>query len=232
VRPLGPNAVDLWVARPNAAQGADLLARFRSWLAPEEEKRFTSFCFDKHRHEYLVTRDLVRTALSTYRAVEPAAWTFIANAYGRPAITPPCGLTFNLSNTQTLVVCAVAEELEIGVDVEPIERAPTILGIADTVFSPAELAELSALAPAAARERAVSLWTIKEAYIKARGMGMSLPVREITVRFAETIVLAAAPSDEHPDGWALQTLDFEGHRIAVASPSPAPRIEVVVPPWS
>jgi 4'-phosphopantetheinyl transferase len=227
VRTLGANEVDLWIARPQALRSAEVLARYKSWLAPDEAKRHAAFLFDKHRHEYLVTRGLVRTALSAYRPVEPAAWKFDANAYGRPAIAPPCGLEFNLSNTQTLVVCAVAERRVVGVDVEPIARASEILGIADTVFSDQELAELRALPDPAASDRAVSLWTIKEGYIKARGMGLSLPVREITVRFAQTAALAAAPLDEHPADWTIQTLDIDGHRIALVSPAPAPRVQVV-----
>src|SRR5262249_25378733 len=155
--------IHLWIARPARVDAS----RFRAWLSPEEAARCARFRFEEHRHEYLVTRGLVRTALSAYRDVEPAAWVFRSNEYGRPEITPPCGLSFNLSTSLALVVCAVAEDRVLGVDVEPLARAKEILEVRDTVFTAKERAGLTP-------DRAVSFWTLKEAYMKARGMGMSL----------------------------------------------------------
>jgi 4'-phosphopantetheinyl transferase len=231
VRDAGRDRVDLWIVRPHEVKDPALLARFRSWLAEDELARLGGFHFDHHRHEYLMTRALARTALSDYRDVEPRGWQFAANAYGRPEIRPPCGIAFNLTNTQTLVACAVTGDRIIGIDTEPLARAPDILEIAETVFSAPEMRELRALDAVAARDRAVSLWTVKEAYMKARGMGMSLPPKEIRVAFAGTPRLVAAPDDPRPADWTLQLLDVGGDRVAVASPAPAPRIQLVEARW-
>jgi len=149
--------IDLWVARPESLQQDALLERFRSWLAPDERARLEAFRFEVHRHEYLVTRGLVRTALSSYRATAPEAWQFRKGAHDRPFIEPDRGIHFNLSNTPTLVVCAISETHEVGVDVEQLSEGPQILDVAETVFSTTELGELRALDRLGMLDRAVSL---------------------------------------------------------------------------
>ncbi|MGH7285294.1 MAG: 4'-phosphopantetheinyl transferase family protein [Polyangiaceae bacterium] len=217
--------VDLWVAWPEQLHDAMLEERWRAWLSPGETRRYSKFHFDRHRHEYLVTRALVRIALSSHRATSPEAWSFRENEYGRPEIDPPVGLRFNLSNVPSLVVCLVSEHHEVGVDVEPLARATQILEVADTVFSSDELAALRAQDGEAMRDRAVSLWTIKESYIKARGAGMSLPLRDITIelgpRLDTGLDLGAAtrfrlgPSlNDDAEAWCVRTLDIDAHRIA------------------
>ena len=211
--------VDVWIARPSSTDDPALVAEYEGLLTDDERNRLRAFRFEKHRREYLVTRALVRTALSTYGSTPPAAWRFATNAYGRPAIDPPSALRFNLSNHPTMVVCAVVTGAEIGVDVEPLDRAGDILSVATTVFAPGELAELRALPRAMAREHAVSLWTLKEAYIKARGMGLALPLDAFAFSFdgpgAPRIAFTRA-IDDRPDRWAFRTLDVDGHRIAIA----------------
>ena len=81
------------------------------------------FILSSDRLIFLATRVLVRQVLSRYESVAPDAWTFVANAHGRPEIAgPKSELRFNLSNTPGLVVCAVTREVDVGVDVE-IARA-------------------------------------------------------------------------------------------------------------
>ena len=227
----GAEDIDLWIVRPELVSDSALLTRYRALLSPDETKRLGAFRFENNRHEYLVTRALARTTLSAYRPVAPEAWRFTFNAYGRPSIEPPCGLCFNLSNTSTLVVCAVSEHHELGVDTEPLDRADAVLEVAETVFSDAELGELHALAPPARRERAVSLWTLKEAYIKARGIGMSAPLRQITVRFEPSGALRLDLAPEvHDDAsaWWLGTRDLHGHRVALAVRSGGAQARVTV----
>src|SRR5262249_46908903 len=84
----GSSDIDVWLLRPDACAASDL-AGMLAWLAPSELERYHRFVFDRHRTEYLATRALVRLALSSVRTVEPAAWRFRTNAYGRPEIDPP-----------------------------------------------------------------------------------------------------------------------------------------------
>ena len=104
-------------------------------------------------------------------------------------------LHFNVSHTDGLVVCLVSTEHEVGVDVELFSRAPKLLELAPTVFAPRERAALAALPGAAQAGRAVTLWTLKESYIKARGMGLALPLDGFAFHFADDqIRLDVAPA--------------------------------------
>lgn len=212
--------VDVWLARPAALLAPALIERWEGWLTDQERARRRAFVREVNRHEYLVTRALVRSTLSRYRPRSAADWQFAINEFGRPRVEPPCGLDFNLSNTTHLVACAVREGGEIGVDVEPLDRGGEVLEVAETVFSPRELAELAALDDhAARRERALDLWTLKESYIKARGMGLSLPLRKFSFVFDDPaqIGIAIDPSlNDPPERWSFRTMDVAGHRLALA----------------
>jgi 4'-phosphopantetheinyl transferase len=116
-----------------------------------------------------------------------------------------------------LVVCLVAEGAEVGVDVEPFERAEQILKLAPKVFSAAEQAQLENLEDAAKLDRALSLWTLKEAYIKARGMGLALPLEGFSFLFGgEKRIRLEIDSSLGDEGarWRFCQLDRAGHRIA------------------
>jgi 4'-phosphopantetheinyl transferase len=129
--------------------------------------------------QYLVSRALVRTTLSRYADVPELAWQFETNRYGRPHVSQPRVLgdiQFNMSNTTGLVVCAVARDCDVGIDVENISRTLDVDALAPTVFASTELADVRQAAPEDRRNRFFSYWTLKEAYIKARGMGLSLPL--------------------------------------------------------
>jgi 4'-phosphopantetheinyl transferase len=215
--PADSSLVDLYLLRPSDCAPDDHAALL-AWLHPAELERYHRFVFDRHRVEFLATRALVRRALSCYRPIAPADWRFRTNAYGRPEIDPPCGLTFNLANHPTLTVCAIRSGRELGVDVEPLTRGAEILAIADTVFAPDELAALRALPDAAQPDRALTLWTLKEAYIKARGMGLSLPLDGFAFSFddVEPRISFAPKIADAPERWTFRTIDVLGHRIALA----------------
>src|SRR5262245_21998286 len=149
-----------------------------------EVHRHRAFVFERHRLEFLATRTLVRVVLASYRPVAPPAWRFRTNEFGCPAIDPPDSLRFNVANHPTLIALAVRDGAELGVDLEPATRAIDILSVADTAFAPAEVTALRDLPEAARADRALSLWTLKESYIKARGMGLSLPLDAFAFSFA------------------------------------------------
>ncbi len=143
---------------------------------------------------------------------------FALNAHGKPAVEPDCGLQFNLSNSVGLVVCLIAEGAEVGVDVESRERADEILKLAPRVFSSNEQTQLHDLDEAEKLDRALSLWTLKESYIKARGMGLAIPLDKFSFVFgrAEEVTLEIDPSlKDDPARWRFGLLDRAGHRIAM-----------------
>lgn len=211
-------ALQLWCAYPDDASTEDLTQACAPMLSEDEHARWQAFKFDRHAREYLTTRALVRTALSACHPIAPGAWRFDLNAYGKPAPGPECGLCFNLTNAPHLVACLIARGIEVGVDLEPFERAGKIAELAPDVFSPLELGQLAALSDTEKLNRALRLWTLKEAYIKARGMGLALPLNKFSFLFGgrEGIHLELDPSvDDEPGYWRFCLLQHAGHSIAL-----------------
>jgi 4'-phosphopantetheinyl transferase len=199
-----------------------LLAAYEALLTPEERARKQRYYFEKNRHEYLITRALVRSVLSRYARVPPAAWTFSANSWGCPAIAAPegTGLRFNLSNTRGLVCCLVARDRDIGVDVEDVDREGETVAIADRFFSPSEVEELCAQPEPQRRPRFFDYWTLKEAYIKARGMGLAIPLDHFSFRIApgRPIGIAFDPRlEDDPASWQFEQLrPTPSHLVSLA----------------
>ncbi|XXX72692.1 4'-phosphopantetheinyl transferase superfamily protein [Sorangium sp. So ce134] len=180
---IGPGAAHLWYVFSDPVRDEALLAAYHRLMAPDEAAQQARFLFAENRHEYLLTRALVRTVLSKYADVAPEAWTFVRNEFGRPQIAGPPGvppLRFNLSNTRGLIACLVALDRDVGVDVEDTERSSSAVDIADRFFSPAEVRALRALPPERQRARFFEYWTLKESYIKARGMGLAIPLDQFS----------------------------------------------------
>ena len=228
-------ALELWLAYPGDLAEPAVEEACAALLDDAERARAARYRFARHRLEFLATHALTRVALSHHHPLPPDAWRFSVNKYGKPSPTPECGLHFNQSNSLELAVCLLARPgarpdaqpgvvaadrgPAVGVDVESFARAEEIVPLAPRVFSAAERAQLDALPITARPDRALSLWTLKEAYIKARGMGLSLPLEEISFFFdgPDAIRFEVAPGvDEDPARWRFCRFDHAGHRIAVA----------------
>lgn len=199
----------VWYAWTAACNTPELHAYYRSLLSEEERARLERFAFDYLKLEYLVTRALCRTVLSAYAPETPASWRFVANQYGRPEIVSGdggCRLRFNLSNARSLVACVVTAEVDAGIDVEEINRRGATVTIADRYFSPAELQALQALPAGQQRERFFELWTLKESYIKARGMGLSIPLDQFSFLLDQpSIAIAFDPRlDDSAAAWQFR----------------------------
>jgi 4'-phosphopantetheinyl transferase len=205
---LDRNHIHLWMAFFDEISDGSLLLRYDRLLAPEERDRWHRFHFEIDRRCYLVTRALVRTTLSRYGAVKPEEWTFAANAHGKPAIANAdrCArqISFNLSHTKSLVLLAVTSVGALGVDVENCRSREAPLKIANQFFAPEELAELKALPKAQQHDRFFEYWTLKESYIKARGMGLSIPLGWFSFNFPSerTVRLSMQPElNDRPSRW-------------------------------
>lgn len=210
---IAPDQVHLWSVHYRGVQDENLRAYYWTLLSEEERQRQQRFHFPKDRLRYLVTRALVRLTLSRYAAVEPGEWIFTANAYGRPqAQNPAAGrlrLKFNISHTDDLIVLAVTCGRAVGVDVENVRVRAAPIGIADRYFAQDEVAALSVASPAEQQRRFFEYWTFKESYIKARGMGLSLPLDKFGFRLADerAVSLWIHPQlEDHPRRWQLWQL--------------------------
>jgi 4'-phosphopantetheinyl transferase len=177
------------------------------WMQPEERARHDRFAFEHSKAEFRLARWLVRTTLSRHAPVEPAEWRFETNAHGRPAIARAHGLPalrFNLTHTPGLLAIAVAHGREVGLDAEDTWRPGETVGIAHRFFAPAELSALLALEAEHDRhERFFALWTLKEAYIKARGLGLALPLDCFAFTWPETgLAFSCDPrAGDDPSRW-------------------------------
>ena len=165
-------------------------------LDQAERERCARYLFLRNRIESTAARALARAALSRHADVDPHAWTFGHGEHGKPQIAgPPAAppLHFNVAHTQGLVVCLVAHGREVGVDAEFLGRHSDIALLARRCLSIAEQQALWALpAPAQARRFLVH-WTLKEAYLKARGIGLGLPLAEITLLADDDPATPAGP---------------------------------------
>ncbi len=169
----------LWWTRPDRFDDPDGLRR--GLLTDDERRKIDRFRFARDRRLCLVSRVLVRTTLSRYAAVPPDAWRFRCNDYGRPEIDAPASpLRFNLSHTRGMVACLVSRDREVGVDVESCSRTGAWLALANRYFAPREAEALRAVAPVDQPRRFLEYWTLKESYIKARGLGLAIRLADFS----------------------------------------------------
>jgi 4'-phosphopantetheinyl transferase len=196
--------IDIWCAFCQTITDPPLLERYRGLLTAEELQQGARYHFAHDRHRYLITRALVRTTLSRYADVPPECWTFIPNPYGRPGIsnddTRARRISFNISHSSELVVLAITQDHDLGVDTEDVLTRSPPLEIADRFFAPEEVATLRALPLDRQPTRFFQHWTLKESYIKARGMGLSLPLDQFAFHFADPgeVRLTTQPQLEDP----------------------------------
>ena len=183
---LSPTEIHLWLAFYEEAD-EELHGAYREILEPEEKEREPRFHFAADRRRYLVTRALVRTVLARYVPLAPRDWRFAVNAYGRPEIASPegrsAGLTFNVSHTRDLIVLGVTRGRALGVDVENVGGREFVTDVARRYFAAAEVSALARVPAAQQHHRFLEYWTFKESYIKARGMGLSLPLDRFSLHF-------------------------------------------------
>jgi 4'-phosphopantetheinyl transferase len=218
---IGRPDVMVVVARPDASADPARRAPLLALLSPDERQRLCCFRFDRDRLLFLVAHALVRLTLSHQAPdVPPRHWQFHAGCYGRPEIASPRStLRFSLSHTRGLAACAVVRDREIGLDVEAIPaRAP--LDVADHFFSPSEADDVRRTSDRHRAGRFIEYWTLKEAYVKARGIGLSLPLDRFAMRQASGAawrVAFAPPLDDDARRWWFRSLRIgDGHQLAVA----------------
>jgi len=228
----------LWYVHPEQATHPDLLADYQDLLSPPERLRQQSFAFARDAHQYLVTRALVRLALSRYAPVPPRDWEFSTNAWGKPEIMAPAGtppLRFNVSHTRGLIVCAITLGIEVGVDVECLERTPLSLEVAERFFAPSEAACLRQIPAERRWETFLDFWTLKEAYIKARGQGLNLPLEDFAFHLDPSgVSISFSPRlQDNPRYWQFERYSLKGtHKMAVAlQRAPNQEIRIVLQAW-
>lgn len=204
------NEVHVW--RASLETASDTRAALQRCLSPDEVQRANRFYFEKDRQHWIVAHGIVRTLLGTYLHIDPTEIQFGTNEYGKPSIVCPASgihLHFNLSHSGGLALYAFSFNREVGIDVEYRRSGIDHEELARYHFSPAENEQLQAL-PLALREEAFfSCWSRKEAYIKARGKGLSLPLDQFDVSLTPgrpAQLLASREDVEATFHWSLHAL--------------------------
>lgn len=220
---LGRDDVCVWYSFTDLAAEANC-GEALALLSDAERARCRRLRFEEDRVCFILAHALLRTALSRCAAARPEEWRFSTSAHGRPEIdTPPTRprLRFNLSHTRGLVACAVTLERDVGIDVEHVGRRADTVALARRYFSSPENRLLAGLPAPAARARFFSLWTLKESYVKARGLGLGIPLDVVSFQVVPGMppVVSFAPGhDEDARAWQFALLEPRpGCRLAVAA---------------
>lgn len=179
-----PNEVHLWLADTEPTLPSLVNPEL---LSADEVNALSQFHFQRDRDCFLLTRTMLRTALSTYFPdVAARDWKFSKNKYGKPSLpedqnrTP---LSFNISHSHGKIICAFSTAPSLGVDLEMTQKHLPFLELAKTNFSEIECENLTTKAPDQLAAFFYRYWTLKESFIKAKGQGLSIPLNEFTFDF-------------------------------------------------
>jgi 4'-phosphopantetheinyl transferase len=190
-----------------------------SILDAEEKARADRFLFERDRALFVRAHGLLRTTLSRYAALAPGEWRFVTNPFGKPSIDPTqlsAPVAFNLSHTRGLAACAVARS-DVGIDVEALDCRVRPLEIASRFFSAPEVAWLHECGDDERRVRFVELWTLKEAYVKAIGTGLSQPLNTFGFAIDTNRQIHFEPPAGDTSAWQFELRQpTVRHRLAIA----------------
>jgi 4'-phosphopantetheinyl transferase len=156
--------------------------RLEKLLSPDEVDRARRFQFERDRRRFTVARGALRTILGGYLQLNPMSIVFDYGPQGKPFLAPATSfIRFNVAHSGELALIAVSRERELGVDVEFVRSLTGAEQIADGFFSPREAAVFRSLPRDLVETAFFACWTRKEAYIKARGGGLSIPLDRFDV---------------------------------------------------
>jgi len=212
----------VWCTIPETLRDDETLHRLTAILSEEELERYRRFHFSADRHRHLISHALVRETLSRYVDLPAADWHFSQGDHGRPEIANPDvpAIRFNLTHTAGLVCCIVTLEDDCGIDAEKVTTRHATHQIAQRMFSEAEHRELQQLEGLDHLKYFFTHWTLREAYVKARGIGISFPTSKVNFTVGEdnSVAVSFHPDiDDRYDNWHFRLLKpSEEHIAAVA----------------
>jgi 4'-phosphopantetheinyl transferase len=218
--------IQLHVGLLEAIDTPDGFEACRATLSIDEMRRAERFVFDRHRRQYIFAHGLLRLALSDFAPeIAPSDWSLATGRYGRPFVAAPLTsvpIHFSLSHAEGCVACVVSTHAAVGVDVEQVSPRGSLMETAQSVFSPEEIEALRGLAPREAIDRFFDYWTLKEAYLKARGFGLNLPLDGFSMLISsEHIGISFRPdiADDAAKWRFTMSSPSSVHRLAIADGS-------------
>jgi 4'-phosphopantetheinyl transferase len=191
-------------------------------LDDQETQRWQRYLTAETRALFVVAHVVTRNVLSRYDDRAPESWRFDRGAHGRPEIVGgPPGLRFNISHTEGMVAVLVHGEADCGVDMEHPSQSMDMLSVSRRVFTDAEQAAIFSQPPERQADRFYQLWTLKEAFIKAKGKGFALPLKQFSFTIHDEHLIefdCACALDPAPNQWQFFTQRPEsGHIVSIAA---------------
>lgn len=198
--------VDVWLA--SLIQPANYLHRLKKTLSADELNKAEKFYFEKDRLAYITARGMLRKILGQYLDCLPSEIHFQYTPHGKPSVD--AALQWNVSHSHNRVLYAISREKIVGVDIEYIRPVQEFWSAARHYFSDYEFAALQKIPEYARLGAFYTLWTRKEAYIKAIGEGLSMPLHNFDVSLHEPArLLATRPDADEANRWELWNLKTE-----------------------
>lgn len=239
----GPDtsAVRVWHAHVDVLHAAPAAGtRALEWLTAAERDRYGRFRRDVDRRMFLLGRVMARSIVGRALGTSPVAWPWREGPRGRPEIDiPDCPMAFNIAHSGGLVACAFSWTGEVGVDIEDRRRARLDPDMVTRCCSPAEAADVRSREGDRWRDRFLQYWTLKESYLKARGLGVAVHLADLNFSLRDDVVRfepvgSLAGSDPR---WAFELISLHAdHYLAVAAPMRGPdrprfRFDPFPPAW-
>jgi 4'-phosphopantetheinyl transferase len=184
---------------------------YATFLSSDERDRAGRFRFERDSQRYIAAHVALRLILSRYANLATASLVFAETEYGKPFLvnTEAQGLLFNMSHSGDVALIAVTREREVGIDVEFMRADFATSEVAENFFSVAEIYTLSGLHPRERTRAFFNCWTRKEAYVKARGEGLSMPLDQFDVSLAPGVpaaMLGNRIDESEKNRWILHDL--------------------------
>lgn len=224
----------VWHLAPESIKDVATCEKLMRWLSAEERDRMQRFHAAHHRHAYLIGHALVRAALARELDCDPVELRFESNAYGKPSVVLPSShakLEFNLSHTEGMSVVAVSRHSRVGCDVESLNRSGLDVEIARRFFTPEESQEIVAHPPGRQIGRLLSYWTLKEAYIKAEGQGLSMGLDSFYFSLQENQsprLMLKSGAQQPSAMWQFKQIILSGHYLISLAIEPINGEEITI----
>ncbi len=211
--------IHVWRARLDLKEAS--VRQLRTVLSEDERQRARRFHFEQDRRRFVVGRGILRSVLAQYLKRRPQDVDFWYEAAGKPHLA--CGgiepkLHFNISHSHELALIALCLDHRIGIDIEFKNPDRATLDLARRFFAPEEVSALDQLPAEAQCDAFFAIWTMKEAYIKGRGEGVSLGLDTFAVTIGKETppgLLRSAHGENEPQRWRFWTID-SGRSYAAA----------------
>ena len=232
---IGAHEVHVWYLLVDHSADAPLQA-VRPLLSPEEQDRLGCIRHERDRQLFEMSRGVMRSVLASYLGCQGREIRFAANNYGKPILhvesrCPP--LQFNLTHSRGAIALAVSRQREVGIDVEERHRIVEYLALAERFFAAGEASHLRELPEEQRREAFFAIWTLKEAFVKAIGRGLSFPLDAFCFDLDFDRLIGFRPLVDYVSSdWHFHQFDLgDHHRGAVAAHNPAGDVTITMRDW-